>query len=68
MQFVFGVMAVIIVAGLIIEKVLPQDFKDRLGAAICWGMMFITMTFLGLSTLALLWVLWVNVVQPRLVS
>jgi hypothetical protein len=68
MQFVFLVMALTIVAGLLIERILPQPLKDRLGAMICWAMMAVTMTFLGLATLALIWVLWANLIQPALVS
>jgi hypothetical protein len=46
--------------------VLPQATKDRLGSMICWGMMAITMTFLGLSTVGLLIATWVQFIKPAI--
>jgi hypothetical protein len=64
--FIFLVMLGMIVGSIVVELVLPQGVKDRLGAAICWGMMSLTMTFLGLSTLGLLWATWVQFIKPAL--
>jgi hypothetical protein len=55
--WIIFVMLGMIVGSWIIELILPMKLKERLGAAICWGMMAVTMTFLGLSTLALIYVI-----------
>jgi hypothetical protein len=68
MRFVFLVMVILILGGLLLERILPRGLKDRLGAAICWGMMAITMGFLGASTLGLLAVLWIYYLQPAISS
>ena len=54
MKFIVLVMLGMIAGSVLVEMVLPQATKDRLGSMICWGMMAITMTFLGLSTVGLL--------------
>lgn len=66
MQFVLLAMLAMIAASIAFEMVLPQAVKDRLGSAICWGMMAITMTFLGLSTLGLLYATFAIYIRPHL--
>ncbi len=66
MGFIFLVMLGMIVGSIIIEMILPQATKDRLGAMICWGMMALTMTFLGLSTLGLLVATWFKFIKPAI--
>jgi hypothetical protein len=56
----------LIAASLVLEKVLPMRIKEVAGRGICWGLMAITMTFLSLSTVGLLWVLVVQQVLPSL--
>ena len=53
-------------SSVLVEMVLPQATKDRLGSMICWGMMAITMTFLGLSTVGLLIATWVQFIKPAI--
>ena len=64
MGFIFLVMLAMIVGAFVIEAILPQRAKDRLGAMICWGMMSVTMTFLGLSTVGLLIATWFKFIKP----
>ncbi len=64
MGFIFVVMLAMIVAAFVIEAILPLRAKDRLGAMICWGMMSLTMTFLGLSTVGLLIATWFKFIKP----
>jgi hypothetical protein len=59
-------MLAMIGGSVVIELILPVSLKERLGAAICWSMMAVTMTFLGSATLGLLAVIWFNFVQPLL--
>jgi uncharacterized membrane protein YqjE len=66
--FIFLVMVSMIAGAFVIEFILPQAAKDRLGSMICWGMMALTMTFLGLSTLGLLIATWVKFIKPALAS
>ncbi len=54
MTWIFMVMLGMIVGSIIIERILPQRTKDNLGAVICWSMMAITMSFLGLSAVGLI--------------
>ncbi|MFQ5697591.1 MAG: hypothetical protein ACE5IL_04815 [Myxococcota bacterium] len=68
MEFILGWMVVMIGGSLLIEKLLPMSIKERLGRGICWLMMATTMTFLGLSTLGLVWVGWTNLIKPMLSS
>lgn len=67
MLWIVLMMLGLIVVSIISDLVLPQAVKDRLGIAICWGMMAITMTFLGLSTLGLLFMITTRVL-PQLFS
>jgi hypothetical protein len=67
-EFVLATMAAIIVSGIVLEWILPQRLKDRLGAMICWAMMAVTMTFLGAATLGLIAVLWIYYLLPALTS
>ncbi len=60
------VMLVMIAGSLVLEKILPMALKEKLGTVICWSMMALTMTFLGLSTLGLLYVIGRNVILPAL--
>ncbi len=53
MTWIFMVMLAMIGGSIIIERILPQRTKDKLGAMICWSMMAITMSFLALSALGL---------------
>ncbi len=66
MGFIFLVMVAMIVGAFAVEFILPQRAKDRLGAIICWGMMSLTMTFLGLSTIGLLVATWFKFIKPAL--
>ena len=64
MGFIFLVMLAMIAGAFVIEMILPQGAKDRLGSMICWGMMSLTMTFLGLSTVGLLIATWFKFIKP----
>jgi hypothetical protein len=64
MEFILIAMAVMIGGSLVLELVLPSALKDRLGTAICWTMMAVTMTFLGLATVALLGFGYLKYIQP----
>ncbi|MBM4335765.1 MAG: hypothetical protein FJ108_07625 [Deltaproteobacteria bacterium] len=66
MKFIVLVMLGMIAGSVLVEMVLPQGTKDRLGSMICWGMMAITMTFLGLSTVGLLIATWVQFIKPAI--
>ena len=66
MGFIVLVMVSMIIGAFVIEAILPQRAKDRLGAVICWGMMSLTMTFLGLSTIGLLVATWFKFIKPAL--
>ena len=68
MAFIFIAMLSMIVGSIVVELVLPQAVKDRIGTAICWGMMSLTMTFLGLATIGLLIATWVQFIKPALAS
>jgi hypothetical protein len=68
MQFVLIAMLAMIAGSVVLEMVLPQPVKDRLGTAICWGMMAITMTFLGVSTLGLVYATYAIYIRPHLGS
>ena len=68
MAFIFLVMLGMILGSIVVELILPQATKDRIGAVICWGMMALTMTFLGLSTVGLLIATWVQFIKPALAS
>jgi len=65
-KFIVLVMLGMIAGSVLVEMVLPQGTKDRLGSMICWGMMAITMTFLGLSTVGLLIATWVQFIKPAI--
>ncbi len=66
MGWILTVMLVMIAASVVLEKVLPIRLKEFLGRTICWGMMAVTMAFLGLSSVGLLYVVTVNVILPAL--
>jgi hypothetical protein len=68
MTFIFLAMLAMIVGSIVVELILPQAVKDRVGTVICWGMMGLTMTFLGLATLGLLIATWMRFIQPALAS
>ena len=53
MVWILGMMLAMIAASIVLEWVLPSGLKQRLGTIICWGLMFITMSFLTLSTVGL---------------
>jgi len=67
-EFIFLAMLGMIAGSVVVELILPQATKDRLGAAICWGMMATTMTFLGLATVGLLIATWIQFIKPALAS
>ena len=56
-MWILLVMLGLIGTSVVLEWILPLAVKERLGVVICWGMMFITMSFLTLSTVGLLWLL-----------
>ena len=64
MQFILIAMAVMIGGSIVLEWVLPRPLKDRLGTAICWSMMAVTMTFLGLATVALIGFGFLKYIRP----
>ncbi len=64
MGWILTVMLIMIAASVVLEKVLPMRLKEFLGRTICWGMMAVTMAFLGLSSVGLLYVVTVNVILP----
>jgi hypothetical protein len=64
MSWIFLVMLGMIVGSIIVERILPQRTKDRLGAVICWCMMAITMSFLTLSAVGLVFVTVTNYIIP----
>ena len=66
MGWILSVMLIMIAISLVLEKILPLRLKEFLGRTICWGMMAVTMAFLGLSTVGLLYVISVNVIIPAL--
>ena len=65
MTWILLMMIAMIGGSIIIERILPQPTKDRLGAMICWGMMAFTMTFLGMAALGLIFVTVTNYILPR---
>ena len=66
MTWIFMMMLGMIVGSIIVERILPQRTKDRLGAVICWCMMAITMSFLTLSAVGLVFVTITNYIIPLL--
>ncbi len=68
MTWIFLMMLGMIIGSIIIERILPQPTKDRLGAAICWCMMALTMSFLTLSAFGLIYITVTEYLLPRLSS
>ena len=68
MTWIFLVMLGLIGGSYLVEKVLPLALKERLGVATCWTMMAVTMTFLGLSTVGLLYMSYTKYIAPLLGS
>ena len=66
MSWIFLMMLAMIGGSIMVELVLPMRIKQTLGNGICWIMMAVTMTSLGLATLGLLYVSWVQYIQPAL--
>jgi hypothetical protein len=66
MTWILLIMLGAIAGSILIEQILPQATKDRLGAAICWGMMAITMVFLGIAALGLIVVTYTSYIAPLL--
>jgi hypothetical protein len=64
--FIFLIMLAMIAGSIVVELILPQAFKDRVGTAVCWGMMGVTMAFLILSTIGLLVATWYQYIRPYL--
>jgi hypothetical protein len=65
-EFVILAMLTMIAGSIVLELILPMPVKQTLGKAICWGMMGVTMTFLGLATVGLVLVFGQNVLLPLL--
>jgi hypothetical protein len=65
-KFVLLAMLAMVVGSFVLELVLPQNIKNRLGTAVCWAMMATTMTFLGISTLGLIYTTYAFFIAPRL--
>ena len=65
MTWIFMVMLGMILGSIIVEQILPQRTKDKLGALICWSMMAITMSFLGLSAVGLVIFTVRDMILPR---
>ncbi len=57
MTWILLMMLGMIVGSIVLERVLPLRVKERLGMAICWMMMAVTMSFLISATIGLLAVL-----------
>jgi hypothetical protein len=55
-----------IAISIVLEVILPMRVKQALGKAVCWTMMGVTMTFLGLATVGLVIVFGQNVLLPLL--
>ncbi len=66
MIFIFLIMLAMIVGSIVVELILPQALKDRIGTLVCWGMMGVTMAFLILSTIGLLIATYYRFIQPSL--
>ena len=64
MQFIFTMMIAMVAGSIVVEWILPQKLKDTLGAGICWMMMAVTMLFLGVSTIGLIWMGYQNFIAP----
>jgi hypothetical protein len=64
--FIFLFMLALIAGSIVVEFILPQDVKNRIGTLVCWGMMGVTMAFLILSTIGLLVATWYRYIQPSL--
>ncbi len=68
MTWIFLMMLGMIIGSIVIERILPQQTKDRLGAVICWCMMALTMSFLTLSACGLVYITVTEYLLPRLSS
>ena len=64
MQFIFVMMLAMIGGSILVELVLPESVKQRLGSVICWMLLATTMTSLGLCSLVLLYVVVIMVGFP----
>lgn len=67
MLFIASAMLLLIVASVIADVALPERLKERLGVVICWSMMAVTMAFLTLSAVGLIFILAFQVV-PKLLA
>ncbi len=54
MSWIFVMMLAMIVGSILTEWLVPARVKQFVGVAACWMMMTITMTFLGMATIALI--------------
>ncbi len=66
MVWVSLMMLAMIAGSIVMEFALPARVKEPVGSAICWGMMFVTMSFLILATAGLAIVLGINVILPAI--
>jgi uncharacterized membrane protein len=64
MTWIFLVMLGMIGGSVLVELILPARIKQTMGNAICWMMMAVTMTTLGLCTIGLLVVSYINYLRP----
>ncbi len=64
MTWIFLMMLAMIGGSIVVELVLPIRLKQAMGSAICWSMMALTMTTLGLCTILLLVVTFNNYIRP----
>ena len=64
MSWIFLVMLGMIGGSVVVELILPASIKQSMGNAICWMMMAVTMTTLGLCTVGLLVVTYLGYVRP----
>ena len=66
MTWIFLMMLAMIGGSIVVELVLPARLKQAMGNAICWSMMAVTMTTLGLCTILLIVVTFNNFIRPLL--
>ena len=66
MTWIFLTMLGMIGGSIAAEMILPERVKQSMGNAICWFMMAVTMTTLGLCTLGLPYVTATNYLIPFL--
>ncbi len=68
MSWIFLMMLAMIGGSIVVELVLPERIKQTFGNVICWLMMAVTMSSLGLATLGLIYVAWDRFLSPLLLG